>query len=368
MTCIVTALFVVSLVFPSAFAVEGEVVENVMENGGDKIQRNDFTLKSEPGIDIFVREVRTSQASDKTPLLLLHGARVPGIPSFDLQVPNGSLAEDLAKKGFPVYIMDIRGYGESTRPPEMLEPRSANAPLVRSTEAVKDISAVVEWIQKKNKGMKVALLGWATGGLWAGHYTTMNPEKVSVLMLYNTIYGGGSNHPTLGNGSNMEDPERPGRFNEVAFGAYRLNTAASLLPSWDNSIPVEDKSEWRDPRIVEAFVKESMASDETSGDRVPSSFRSPSGAMEDTFYIASGRQLWDASLIKVPTLVIQSENDFWSRDEDRERLVEHLVHSPFVRDVLIEDATHYVHLDRPDKGRNRFIEEVVHALQSDRSN
>jgi len=211
--------------------------------------------------------------------------------------------------------------------------------------------------------MKVALLGWATGGLWAGHYTTMNPEKVSVLMLYNTIYGGGSNHSTLGSGTNMEDPERPGRFNETEFGAYRLNTAASLLPSWDSSIPVEDKSEWRDPLVVEAYVKESMASDETSEDRVPASFRSPSGAMEDTYYVASGRQLWDASLIKVPTLVIQSENDFWSRNEDRDRLVQQLIHSPFVKEVLIEDATHFVHLDRPEKGRDRFIKEVVQALQ-----
>lgn len=360
MTSILIVVFVVSLVVLPGFAVE----TTVKESGEDKIRRSDFSIRSEPGIDLFVREVRSSGAPGKAPLLLLHGARAPGIPSFDLQAPNGSLAEDLAKEGIPVYIMDIRGYGQSTRPPEMSEPRSANAPLIRSTEAVKDISAVVDWIQKKNKGMKVALLGWATGGLWAGHYTTMNSDKVSVLLLYNTIYGGGTNHPTLGNGSNMEDPERPGRFNEVAFGAYRLNTAGSLLTAWDNSIPVEDKSEWRDPRIVEAFVKETMASDETSGDREPPSFRSPSGAMEDTFYIASGRQLWDASLIKVPTLVIQSENDFWSRDEDRERLVKQLVHSPFVKDVLIEDATHYVHLDRPDKGRNQFIDEVLQALQT----
>ncbi|MED4755666.1 alpha/beta fold hydrolase [Brevibacillus choshinensis] len=299
--------------------------------------------------------------------VLLHGARVPGIPSFDLQVTNGSLAEDLAKRSFPVYIMDIRGYGRSTRPPEMSEPPSANAPLVRSTEAVKDISAVVDRIQVMNKGMKVALIGWATGGLWAGHYATMNPEKVSVLMLYNTIYGGGLNHPTLGKGSMLEDPAHPGRFNEAAFGAYRLNTADSLFPSWDNSIPVEDKSEWRDPSVVEAYVEGALASDETSGDRMPPSFRATSGAMEDTFYVASGRQLWDASLITVPIVVIQSENDFWSRVEDRERLVEHLVHAPLVKDVLIENATHYVHLDRPDKGRNRFIEEVLQALQAERS-
>ena len=47
-------------------------------------------------------------------------------------------------------------------------------------------------------------------------------------MLYSTIYGGGSNHPTLGKGSDLEDPKRPGTFNR-AIGAYRFNDAASLL-------------------------------------------------------------------------------------------------------------------------------------------
>ncbi|AFC29080.1 alpha/beta hydrolase fold protein [Paenibacillus mucilaginosus 3016] len=353
---------IVSLLYVPVFASEGELAGRGKGEDKAEIQRNDHRIKGEPGIELFVREVRSNKNSNKTPLLLIHGARVPGIPSFDLQVPNGSLAEDLAEHGFPVYIMDVRGYGRSTRPPEMSELRSSHPPLVRSTEAVRDLSVVVDWIQKRNKGMKVAILGWATGGLWAGHYTTMHPDHVRLLILYNTIYGGSSNHPTLGSGSPMEDPNHPGRFNEEAYGAYRLNTASSLLPSWDSSIPVEDKSEWRDPRIVEAYVKESMASDETGGDRMPESFRSPSGAMEDTYYLASGRQLWDASLIRVPTVVIQSEYDFWSRHEDRERLVEQLVHAPYVKDVLIEGATHYAHLDRPDKGRNQFIEEVLRAM------
>ncbi|UUZ89674.1 hypothetical protein LJK87_26735 [Paenibacillus sp. P25] len=73
-------------------------------------------------------------------------------------------------------------------------------------------------------------------------------------MLYNTIYGGGSNHPSLGAGSPLEDPGRPGTFHESAFGSYRLNTAESLFPSWDNSIPSEDKSEWRDPQVAEAYA------------------------------------------------------------------------------------------------------------------
>ena len=88
--------------------------------GVETVERHDFTIESEPGIQIFVRKVRAtaSAGSEKAPILLLHGARVPGLGSFDLPVPGGSLAEDLALAGHTAYIIDARGYGGSTRPPE----------------------------------------------------------------------------------------------------------------------------------------------------------------------------------------------------------------------------------------------------------
>jgi pimeloyl-ACP methyl ester carboxylesterase len=105
-----------------------------------------------------------------------------------------------------------------------------------------------------------------------------------------------------------------------------------------------------------------LASDTTSGLRTPPSFRSPNGALEDSFYLAVGRQLWDASLIRVPALIVAGERDFWSRPEDREKLVEHLVHAPKVKAVVIPGATHFVHLDRPQRGREQLLREVKEFL------
>jgi pimeloyl-ACP methyl ester carboxylesterase len=92
--------------------------------------------------------------------------------------------------------------------------------------------------------------------------------------------------------------------------------------------------------------------------------RAPSGALEDSFYLATGRQLWDASLIRAPTLVVRSELDFWSRPEDARRLRDHLVHAPRAESVAIEGATHFVHLDRPERGRARFLSAVLSFLAS----
>jgi pimeloyl-ACP methyl ester carboxylesterase len=140
--------------------------------------------------------------------------------------------------------------------------------------------------------------------------------------------------------------------------AYRLNDAASLLRPWDHSIPTEDKREWRDPAVAKAYVDAAMASDPTARSRTPPSFRSPCGALEDSFYLAIGRQLWDSSLITAPTLVLASEKDFWSRPEDRDRLAEDLAHSPRVKVVVIPGATHFVHRDRADRGRKILLSEI----------
>jgi pimeloyl-ACP methyl ester carboxylesterase len=326
--------------------------------------RHDHRIASEPGIELFAREVRRAGASSRPPVLLLHGLRVPGLASFDLAVPGGSLAADLAAAGHPAFVLDARGYGGSTRPREMERPPEGGAPLVRSSDVVRDVAAAVDWIRARTGAPRVALFGWATGGHWLGHYASLYSERVSHLILHNTLYGGTAEHPTLGRGSDLEDPRRPGRFHQAAFGAYRMNAGTSLIGAWDRNIPVEKKAEWRDPVVAEAYVAAALASDPTSATRTPPSFRAPCGALEDTFYLATGRQLWDASLIRAPTLVLRSGLDFWSRPEDARRLAEHLVHAPRAEGMELEGATHFVHLDRPERGRARFLSTLLAFLDA----
>lgn len=344
------------------FALIGACLTEVAN--AQTVARDDFFVQSGPGISLFVREVRSESAGrrDRTPILLVHGARVPGLASFDLPVPDGSLAEDLARAGYPVYVMDVRGYGRSTRPGEMSEPPNSHAPLVRSTVAVRDLAAVVDWIRERRDVDSVALLGWATGGNWCGYYATLHPERVSHLILLNTLYGGSDEHSYIGHGTSLEDSKHPGRFDFQEYGAYRLSTAESLFGAWDRSIPVEDKSQWRDPRIAAAYAAEALASDRTSNQRTPPSFRAPSGALEDSFYEATGRRLWNASFISSRVLLVRSELDFWSRSADLLALEKDLVHAREVRSLTIPNSTHHVFLDRPEHGRTRFIQEVLTFL------
>jgi pimeloyl-ACP methyl ester carboxylesterase len=325
-----------------------------------EILREDFKVQGTDGVELAVREVRDTAVDDEGPLILIHGARVSGIPSFDLDVAGGSLAAELARAGHRVFVMDARGYGGSDRPGQD-GPREGE-PLGRSADIVEDIHTVVSAVEARTADDDISLLGWATGGHWAGMYASAHPGRIDKLVVYNSLYGAHRGHKTLGPGSDNADPDDPEKFNVAEFGRYRLNTGDSLLSSWDKSIPDGDKSVWRDPAVAEAYVAAALASDPTSADRQPPSFRAPSGAMADSFEIASGKKLWDARAVEAQVLIIRSGNDFWSRPEDVTLLKQDLVNADEVRAVTFDNATHYAHLDRGPYGRDVFLREVISFL------
>jgi hypothetical protein len=121
------------------------------------------------------------------------------------------------------------------------------------------------------------------------------------------------------------------------MGAYRTVSTAQNTARWDGEIPVQDKSQYRDPEVPTAFWDGCMATDPTSQSRNPPALRAPNGVLEDTFMQETGRRIWNASSIYVPVLVIAGEYDTWSYSEDREGLMRDLTNAPAKRNVLIKD-------------------------------
>ncbi|HLZ99871.1 MAG TPA: hypothetical protein VKP66_18180 [Steroidobacteraceae bacterium] len=165
-----------------------------------------------------------------------------------------------------------------------------------------------------------------------------------------------------GPGSSTADPTHPDRLNP-SIGAYALYDGASLLPGWDRSIPVADKATWRDPEIASAYVSAALSSDPKSHEHNLAAFRAPLGAIEDSFYQAAGRRLFDASSITARALIVRSELDFWSRPEDATEFLHDAVRAKSVRLLVIPGATHFVHLDRPQHGREVLLREITCFLQ-----
>ncbi|MEM9004063.1 MAG: alpha/beta fold hydrolase [Cyanobacteria bacterium P01_F01_bin.86] len=112
------------------------------------VSREDFYVTSDPGVQIFVREVLpVEQETTGHPILLIHGGGSAGLSNFDLDVPGYSLAATLAQAGHAAYILDVRGFGRSTRPASFDQPVAEVPPAVSIEVAVRDIQAVVEWIE-----------------------------------------------------------------------------------------------------------------------------------------------------------------------------------------------------------------------------
>ncbi len=325
----------------------------IRKEGSATLAREDCFVPSDAGIEIFVRRLDCRERGGGIPVLLMHGVRVPGIASVDLDVESGSLAADIARAGHPVFVMDARGFGASSRPADR------GVPLARSNEVVRDIAAVVDHIRAATGFDAIACLGWATGGHWLGYHASLHPESISHIVLSITLYPQERGHPLFGEGSSFADPERPERFNRGAYGGYLRNDRAALLRWWDASIPIVEKDRWRDPALVEAYVERALASDAFSRAQSPGSFLSPAGAMEDSFYLATGQRFWSASLITARALVVSAGLDFWARPSDRDALAAGLTSAKSVEVLDLPHSTHYLHLDRPEKGRSEMLRHVL---------
>ena len=94
---------------------------------------------ADPGIEIYVRNKRPADMAGFRPertLLFVHGATYPAETAFDLKLDGLSWMEYIAARGYDVYLLDVRGYGKSTRPREMDDKPEANGPIVRGDTAV----------------------------------------------------------------------------------------------------------------------------------------------------------------------------------------------------------------------------------------
>ena len=316
---------------------------------------------ADPGVRLFVRqkmEAGNTRFTDDNVVVFIHGATGPSTCDFDLGFKDYSWSDWLIAHGYVVYLFDKRNYGFSSREKAMDEPAPSNKPLSRSYQVIRDIGSVVDHIRQKHKVNKVTLIGWSWGAMTGGYYTSLHSEKVRKLVMYAPAYAFPL-HTNLGPGSGLQNKRKPYEFN-YGLGAYRTASEAQNTARWDGEIPVQDKSQYRDPELPRAFWQACLATDPTSSTRNPPALRAPNGVLEDTFMQATGRRIWNASSIYVPVLVIAGEYDTWSYPEDREALLRDLTNAPAKRSVLIRDATHFVLFEKP---RMEFFNEVLKFLK-----
>src|SRR5260370_5292828 len=161
-------------------------------------------------------------------VLYVHGATYPASTAFDLQLGGMSWMDYIAARGYDVYLLDLRGYGKSTRPKEMDVPPEANAPIVRGETAVRDIGAAVDFILKRRGIPRLNLLGWSWGTTLMATYTNQNASKGERLVLYAPAWI--RQTPALVQAG-------PGKL-----GAYRMGNCDQARERWYTGVPEDKKA------------------------------------------------------------------------------------------------------------------------------
>ena len=312
-----------------------------------KLVMDEMMVPSEPGIEIYVRNKRPADMNAFRPertLLFVHGATYPAHTSFDLKLDGLSWMEYIAARGYDVYLLDLRGYGKSTRPKEMDDKSDANAPIVRGTTAVKDISAVVDFILKRRGIPRLNLMGWSWGTTLMATYTTQNASQVERLVLYAPAW--------IRTTPSLSRPAGP-------LGAYRMVTREQAHTRWLTGVAEEKKATLIPAGWFDAWADATFASDLVGAKMNPSVLRAPNGVQQDgDEFFAAGKPYYDPAKITVPTLLVHAE---WDRDTPAymaQTLFPLLVNAPGKRYVQLPEGTHHIMMEK----NRRMLLEAVQAF------
>ena len=298
-----------------------------------QVVMEEMMVPSEPGIEIYVRNKRPADMTAFRPertLLFVHGATYPANTSFDLRLDGVSWMEHIAARGYDVYLLDLRGYGKSTRPKEMDEKPDANPPIVRGVTAVKDISAVVDFILARRGIPRLNLMGWSWGTTLMATYTTQNPGKVERLVLYAPAWI--RTTPSLS--------RAPG-----PLGAYRMVARDQAKTRWLTGVPEDKKAALIPAGWFESWADATFATDPVGARMTPPVLRAPNGVQQDgDEFFSAGKPYYDPAKVTVPTLLVHAE---WDRDTPgymAQTLFPLLVNAPGKRYVLLPEGTHTIML------------------------
>jgi pimeloyl-ACP methyl ester carboxylesterase len=297
---------------------------------------------ADPGVQLYVRNKRPSDLASFTPdniVLFVHGATYPAETGFDLQLDGLSWMDYIAQRGYDVYLVNVRGYGKSTRPAEMDLPAERNVPIVRTDTAARDYGAAVDFILQRRGVAKLNVLGWSWGTAISALYTSQNNQKVNRLVLYAPVW--------LRQTKSLTDTGG-------ALGAYRVVTVEAALKRKGTGIPAGKKpmpDAWSDE-----WVRATFASDPIGAKANPQFVRAPNGVVLDgREYWSAGKALYDPADIRVPTMLILAEWDADTPVYMAQALFPRLVNAEPKRLVIIGEGTHSVIME---KNRMQLFREV----------
>jgi pimeloyl-ACP methyl ester carboxylesterase len=298
---------------------------------------------ADPGIELYVRNKRPDDLADFRPdnvVLFVHGATYPAETAFDLPLDGFSWMDFIAQRGYDVYLMDLRGYGRSSRPPEMSEPPGAHGPLVDTTAAIADFGTVVDHVLERRAIPRLTVMGWSWGTTIVGGFAARHGDRVEKLVMYAPVWTSEPGPETL----------------PPPTDAYREVTREAALARWLNGVPEDRHEATLPPEWYDAWWQANMEAGPVGAARTPPVIQAPNGVLQDLRGAwANGTALYDPADIAVPTLLVVAEWDADTPVARAQGVFAALTRTPRKRLVVIGEGTHTVIME---KNRQQLFEEV----------
>lgn len=274
-------------------------------------------------LELYVWEKHAGSPAGKPVVVLAHGSATAGRESFDLQVPGHpqvSLMDTLARAGFDVFALDVRGFGRSTRPPGHMT----------TAQAAGDLNAVVDHVRRLRGVERVSVLGWSWGTQFAGLFAADHPGKIDRYVSLAQMH--------------VDSPDliaRRPRLQSFRDNPYVVVPEAGWKPRFASRTPASANR----PEIVDAYAQ-AAARAET---------RTPTGPQLD---LVTLMPMVDARRIQAPTLMIHGQYDDVADPAGLWPFFAALP-NPDKRYVIVPDAGHMIMFQQ---GNRAFQKAVIDFL------
>jgi pimeloyl-ACP methyl ester carboxylesterase len=216
-------------------------------------------------------------------------------------------------------------------------------------EAAADLASAVQHITQIHGVEAINVMGWSWGTSIAGLFTSTHNAQVHRLVLYAPMWLFPQDLATPANGA--PDPR-------ATTGAYRSVSREQAKARWLNGLTPEQAEGLIGPGVFEAWSQATWATDPQAAHT--GLLRAPNGPFADVMrYWKQGQPLYDASAIRVPTLLIHAEWDVDLPFALAHGLFQALSNAPERRLIELSQGTHTVMLE---KNRRMFFREVLNFL------
>ncbi|ERI15337.1 hypothetical protein O206_19870 [Ochrobactrum sp. EGD-AQ16] len=301
-----------------------------------------------PGITLYLRNKRRrgiERFGPERTIVMVHGATFSSGSLYDVRLGGMSYMDFLAARGFDVFAVDVRGYGHSTRPPEMEQDGALSPPVVKTETGVVDLGHAVDFVLQHRRLNRVNIFGMSWGGTVAGAYSAANPEKVVKLALLAPQWLSDKPIP-IDTGGELD--------------AFRLVPVRETKARWLSTAPEYARDGLVPEGWFETWAEATLAEDPWSGEKAPDRLRASNGPIQDIRdYWRQGRAFYDPARIAAPTLLVHGEWDVDVTIDLAVSFFQKLTGASYRRWVEIGEATHLVLME---KNRMQAFEAIASFL------